>query len=156
MRIPHSALFVHHELDEATLGQVTRLAGQKGWTVGTNITGTSQHTEWLALILLVSCLLSSLMLPTMDQNDGNTFSPTLCVGKTHDVKLRINELGPNDIMCTNAARNPKCFSLQTTFSPHTPSKHLISISVQALTPKLHPCPLLALISSLVTLTTPTH
>ena len=30
MRIPHSALFVHHELDEATLGQVTRLAGQKG------------------------------------------------------------------------------------------------------------------------------
>ena len=32
--------------------------------------------------------------------------------------------------------------------------HLISISVQALTQKLHPCPLLALISSLVTLTTP--
>lgn len=30
MRIPHSALFVHDELDEATLGQVTRLAGQKG------------------------------------------------------------------------------------------------------------------------------
>ena len=47
--------------------------------------------------------------------------------------------------------NPKFFSLQTTFSPHMPLTHLISISVQALTPKL-----LALISSLVTLTTPTH
>ena len=52
--------------------------------------------------------------------------------------------------------NPKFFSLQTTFSPHMPLTHLISISVQALTPKLHLCPLLALISSLVTLTTPTH
>ena len=48
------------------------------------------------------------------------------------------------------------FLLQATFSPHMPLTHLISISVQALTPKLHPCPLLALISSLVTLTTPTH
>ena len=37
-----------------------------------------------------------------------------------------------------------------------PLTHLLSISVQALTPRLHPCPLLALISSLVTLTTPTH
>ena len=52
--------------------------------------------------------------------------------------------------------NPKFSSLQATFSPHMPLTHLISISVQALTPKLHPCPLLALISSLVTLTTPTH
>ena len=52
--------------------------------------------------------------------------------------------------------NPKFFSLQTTFSPHMPFTHLISISVQALTPKLNPCPLPALISSLVTLTTPTH
>ena len=34
-----------------------------------------------------------------------------------------------------------------------PLTHLISIPVQALTPKLHPCPLPALISSLVTLTT---
>ena len=50
--------------------------------------------------------------------------------------------------------NPKFFSFQTTFSPHMPLMHLISISVQALTQKLHPCPLLALISSLVTLTTP--
>ena len=35
-----------------------------------------------------------------------------------------------------------------------PLTHLVSTSVQALTPKLHACPLLALISSLVTLTTP--
>ena len=52
--------------------------------------------------------------------------------------------------------NPKFSSLQTTFSPHMPFTHLISISVQALTPKLNPCPLPALISSLVTLATPTH
>ena len=52
--------------------------------------------------------------------------------------------------------NPKFVSLQTTFSPHMPFMHLISISVQALTPKPNPCLLLALISSLVTLTTPTH
>ena len=52
--------------------------------------------------------------------------------------------------------NPKFFSFQTTFSPHMPFRHLISISVQALTPKLNPCLLLTLISSLVTLTTPTH
>ena len=43
-------------------------------------------------------------------------------------------------------------------SIHDPNCQLqcISISVQALTPKLHPCLLLALMSSLVTLTTPTH
>ena len=52
--------------------------------------------------------------------------------------------------------NPKFASLQATFSPHMPLTHHISISVQALTPKLHPFPLLALMSCLVTLTTPTH
>ena len=61
-----------------------------------------------------------------------------------------------DFTWVNITLNLYFFSLQTTFSPHMPLTHLISVSVQALAPKLYPCPLLALISSLVTLTTPTH
>ena len=69
---------------------------------------------------------------------------------------RIFQSIPNEALMAHVVNplNSKFFSLQTTFSPHMPLTHLISISVQALTPKLHP--LLALISSLVTLTTPTH
>ena len=51
---------------------------------------------------------------------------------------------------------PKLYSFQTTFSICMPTTHHIFISVQALTPKLNPSALAAIISRLVTLTTPTH
>ena len=52
--------------------------------------------------------------------------------------------------------NTDFFSLETSFSLYMPLMHRISISVQALTPKLNLSPLPALTSRLVTLTTPTH
>ena len=51
---------------------------------------------------------------------------------------------------------PKLYSFQTTFSICMPTMHHIFISVRALTPKLNPSALAAIISRLVTLTTPTH
>ena len=51
---------------------------------------------------------------------------------------------------------PELFSHETSFSLYMPLTHRISISVQALTPKLHLSPLPALTTRLVTLTTPTH
>ena len=51
---------------------------------------------------------------------------------------------------------PKLYSFQTTFSICMPTTHHIFISVRALTPKLSPSALAAIISRLVTLTTPTH
>ena len=52
--------------------------------------------------------------------------------------------------------NPESFSHETSFSLYMPLTHCISISVQALTPKLNLSPLTALKIRLVTLTTPTH
>ena len=52
--------------------------------------------------------------------------------------------------------NTEIFSLETSFSLCMPLTHRISISVQALTPKLNLRPLPALASRLVTLTTPTR
>ena len=55
---------------------------------------------------------------------------------------RIFQSIPNEALMAHVVNplNSNFFSLQTTFSPHMPPTHLISISVQALTPKLHPCP----------------
>ena len=52
--------------------------------------------------------------------------------------------------------NTELFSLETSFTLCMPLMHRISVSVQALTPKLSLSPLSALASRLVTLTTPTH
>ena len=51
---------------------------------------------------------------------------------------------------------PKLYSFQTTFSICMPTPHHIFISVRTLTPKLNPNALAAIISRLITLTTPTH
>ena len=51
---------------------------------------------------------------------------------------------------------PKLYSFQITFSICMPTTHHIFISVRALTPKLNPSALAAIISRLVTLTMPTH
>ena len=48
------------------------------------------------------------------------------------------------------------FFTWTTFSLHMPLTHHVSISVQALTPKVNPSSLPALISRLMNLTTPTY
>ena len=52
--------------------------------------------------------------------------------------------------------NPEFFPLEPSFSLYMPLTHHISISVQALTPKLNTSPLSALTSRPVTLTMPTH
>ena len=52
--------------------------------------------------------------------------------------------------------NLELFSHGTSFSLCMPLMHCISISVQALTPKLNLSPLSALTITLMTLTTPTH
>ena len=51
---------------------------------------------------------------------------------------------------------PKLYSFQTTFNMCMPTMHHIFISVWALTSKLNPSALAAIMSRLVTLTTPTH
>ena len=56
----------------------------------------------------------------------------------------------------SATLNTELFSHETTFSLCMSLTHCISISVQALTPKLNLSPLPALGSRLVTLTMPTH
>ena len=52
--------------------------------------------------------------------------------------------------------NPEFFPLEPSFSLYMPLTHRISISVQALTPKLNTSPLSPLTSRPVTLTMPTH
>ena len=98
------------------------------------------------------------------------FLAIICIeGISYDFVFSSLELfmHPSDFECLMAASLPvvrppfmkekfQFFSLQIAFSIHMPLIHHISISAQALTPKLNTCTLPASINRLMILTMPTH